>query len=167
MTPFPASATGPASSTPWPSSSAAASAPAASAPRLPSHRALAPSAAAHAATFAPCPPAESEIRAGVSAPRASSELVRTTTSSTRSPSETTLIPYDRLMARGDESRQASGRRSRVRSFVIGGVVGASAVAAGLRRARRRRGRPVQAGLAAFESAPCYRELLERDHRDGP
>jgi hypothetical protein len=70
------------------------------------------------------------------------------------------------MARGDDSREES-RRSRVRSFVIGGVLGASAVAAGLRQARRRRGRPVQTGLAAFESAPCYRELLERERRDGP
>jgi hypothetical protein len=70
------------------------------------------------------------------------------------------------MARGDDPRQES-RRNRVRSFVIGGLVGASAVAAGLRRARRRRGRPVQSGLAAFESAPCYRELLERERRDGP
>jgi hypothetical protein len=26
---------------------------------------------------------------------------------------------------------------------------------------------VQAGLGAFESAPCYRELLERERRDGP
>jgi hypothetical protein len=55
----------------------------------------------------------------------------------------------------------------MRSFVLGGVVGASAVAAAIRRAQRRRGRPVQAGLGAFESAPCYRELLERERRDGP
>lgn len=60
-----------------------------------------------------------------------------------------------------------GRRGRLRSFVLGGVIGASAVAAGLRRARRRRRRPVQAGLAAFEGAPCYRELLERERREGP
>ena len=69
------------------------------------------------------------------------------------------------MAREDEPRE--GRRGRFRSFVLGGVVGASAVAAGLRRARRRRSRPVQAGLGAFESAPCYRELLERERREGP
>lgn len=55
----------------------------------------------------------------------------------------------------------------MRSFVLGSVVGASAVAAALGRARRRRGRPVQAGLGAFESAPCYRELLERERREGP
>ena len=63
--------------------------------------------------------------------------------------------------------QESGGRGRLRSFVLGGVIGASAVAAGLRRARRPRKRPVQAGLAAFEGAPCYRELLERERRDGP
>ena len=71
------------------------------------------------------------------------------------------------MADEDESREVRGRRARTRSFVLGGLVGASAVAAALRRARRRRGRPVQAGLGAFESAPCYRELLESERRDGP
>jgi hypothetical protein len=71
------------------------------------------------------------------------------------------------MADEGESRDMRGRRARTRSFVLGGLVGASAVAAALRRARRRQGRPVQAGLAAFESAPCYRELLERERRDGP
>ncbi len=70
------------------------------------------------------------------------------------------------MAVGDEDGERR-RRDRVRSFVLGGVIGASAVAAGLRRARRRRKRPVQAGLAAFEGAPCYRELLERERREGP
>ena len=71
------------------------------------------------------------------------------------------------MAADDEAHGERGRRDRVRSFVLGGVIGASAVAAGIRRARRRRKRPVQAGLAAFESAPCYRELLERERREGP
>lgn len=57
----------------------------------------------------------------------------------------------------DEER----KRDRVRSFVLGGIVGASAaVAAGRRRQRRRRETP--AGLAAFEGAPCYRESSERD-----
>jgi hypothetical protein len=56
-----------------------------------------------------------------------------------------------------------GRRERMRTFLIGGVVGASAAIAAVnrrRRAQRRRGRP--RGLAAFESAPCYLELLERE-----
>jgi hypothetical protein len=51
----------------------------------------------------------------------------------------------------------------LRTFLLGGLVGASAaIAAGSRRRRvqRRRGRP--RGLAAFESAPCYLELLERE-----
>ena len=77
------------------------------------------------------------------------------------------MAYDRLMARDDELGDGRSRRHRARSFVLGGIVGASAVAAGLRRARRRKRRPVQAGLAAFESAPCYRELLERERREAP
>jgi hypothetical protein len=48
---------------------------------------------------------------------------------------------------------------RLRSFLIGGVVGASAAIAAARRRRRRKRRgPV--GLAAFEGAPCYQETLE-------
>jgi hypothetical protein len=53
------------------------------------------------------------------------------------------------------------KRRSIKSFVLGGLVGASAVAATLDRRRRlqhRRGRP--RGLAAFESAPCYLEYLE-------
>jgi hypothetical protein len=60
-----------------------------------------------------------------------------------------------------------GRRDRLRSFVIGGVVGASAAIATARRSRHRRAsRETPAGLAAFESAPCYRELTDREARDG-
>jgi hypothetical protein len=77
------------------------------------------------------------------------------------------MSYDRVMATDGEAHGERGRRDRLQSFVLGGVIGASAAAAGFRRARRRRKRPVQAGLAAFESAPCYRELLERERRDGP
>ena len=52
---------------------------------------------------------------------------------------------------------------RLRSFVIGGLVGASAVMAAARRRRRRaQRRPV--GLAAFEGAPCYQETLEERER---
>lgn len=54
-----------------------------------------------------------------------------------------------------------GKRDRLRSFVLGGIVGASAaLAAGRRRRRQRPQEP--AGLAAFEGAPCFRELIERD-----
>jgi hypothetical protein len=55
------------------------------------------------------------------------------------------------------------RRGRFRTFVLGSLVGASATIAALdrrRRVQRRRGRP--RGLAAFESAPCYLELLEHE-----
>jgi hypothetical protein len=52
----------------------------------------------------------------------------------------------------------------VRSFVIGSVVGASAAIAAARRLRpaRRERRVTPAGLAAFEDAPCYRELIDRE-----
>ena len=61
------------------------------------------------------------------------------------------------------------RRARVRSFLIGGVVGASAAIATARRRRavvRRRTarRDGPAGLAAFEGAPCYRETVEQEQR---
>jgi len=58
------------------------------------------------------------------------------------------------------------RRGGIRTFLLGGVVGASAVIAAIdrrRRLARRRGRP--RGLAAFESAPCYLELLERERSE--
>jgi hypothetical protein len=59
------------------------------------------------------------------------------------------------------------RFGRARSFLIGGLVGASAALATARRrrevARRRRQRILHpVGLAAFEEAPCYRELLEEE-----
>jgi hypothetical protein len=62
------------------------------------------------------------------------------------------------------------RRRGARTFLLGGLVGASAAIAAVnrrRRLQRRRGRP--RGLAAFESAPCYLELLEqeREKRESP
>ncbi|HVP76114.1 MAG TPA: hypothetical protein VMS63_08840 [Gaiellaceae bacterium] len=62
------------------------------------------------------------------------------------------------------------RRGRARSFLLGGLVGASAAMATARRrrdaARRRRERRLHpAGLAAFEGAPCFQELLDRDERE--
>jgi hypothetical protein len=50
---------------------------------------------------------------------------------------------------------------RLRSFLIGSLVGASAALAAARRKRSRR-RETAPGLAAFEDAPCYRETLERE-----
>jgi hypothetical protein len=54
----------------------------------------------------------------------------------------------------------------MRSFVLGGLLGASAVIATARRRRgaaRRAATP--AGLAAFEDAPCYRETVDKERRD--
>ncbi len=57
------------------------------------------------------------------------------------------------------------RRSRTRSFLIGGVVGASAAIAAARRLRpKQRRRITPAGLAAFEDAPCFREIVELEER---
>jgi len=61
---------------------------------------------------------------------------------------------------------AERRRGRARDFLLGGLVGASAAVATARRRRRLRRRPDErweqpAGLAAFEGAPCYEELLEQ------
>ncbi len=55
------------------------------------------------------------------------------------------------------------RRSRTRSFLVGAALGASAAIAAARRLRPKERRPAgPAGLAAFEEAPCYRELVERE-----
>jgi hypothetical protein len=56
------------------------------------------------------------------------------------------------------------RRGRVSSFVVGGLLGASAALAAARRKRRRAQpqRPVFQGLEAFEGAPCYREVVDKE-----
>jgi hypothetical protein len=53
-------------------------------------------------------------------------------------------------------------RGRLRSFLIGGAVGAAGAIAAARRLRPRPQRQTAAGLAAFESAPCYRETVARE-----
>jgi hypothetical protein len=63
------------------------------------------------------------------------------------------------------------RRSRLRSFALGSVVGIAGTVATARRLRRpsRRPRDAQAGLAAFEDAPCFLEVVEREaqrYREG-
>ena len=71
---------------------------------------------------------------------------------------------------GSARRQRCGsepREPEVRSLVIGGLLGASAAAAARRLRPRRRRRETPAGLGAFESAPCYREVSERRRNDGP
>jgi hypothetical protein len=57
------------------------------------------------------------------------------------------------------------RGRRLRSFLIGGLLGsvAGVAAAGRVRVRARPAkRTTLAGLAAFEQAPCYQELVERE-----
>ena len=55
----------------------------------------------------------------------------------------------------------AGRRARLRSFAIGGAVGVAGAIATARRASRRSRRPRDApgGLAAFEDAPCFLEVV--------
>lgn len=58
-----------------------------------------------------------------------------------------------------------GQSDRLRSFLIGGLLGASAAIATARRRRSRAQRREEPrGLRAFEGAPCYREAVERDER---
>jgi hypothetical protein len=54
------------------------------------------------------------------------------------------------------------RAERLRSFLFGGLIGASAVIAAARRRRRPEAPRHAAGLGAFEDAPCYRETIERE-----
>jgi hypothetical protein len=59
------------------------------------------------------------------------------------------------------------RPRRLRPFLLGGLVGSLAglAAAGRMKVRARpRARETPAGLAAFEQAPCYEELVEREAR---
>jgi len=58
------------------------------------------------------------------------------------------------------------RSARARTFVLGGLVGASAVLAAARRRRGAEKRAPRAGLAAFEDAPCHRELVELERMEG-
>jgi hypothetical protein len=67
-------------------------------------------------------------------------------------------------SRSDRRR---GRRGVVRSFVVGGIVGAAAavVAPRLRKGRPPAARPV-AGLEAFEGAPCWHGDAEHASASG-
>jgi hypothetical protein len=59
----------------------------------------------------------------------------------------------------------SERGRRLRSFLLGGLLGSAAglAAAGRMRVRSRPAkRRTPAGLAAFEQAPCYREVVDRE-----
>jgi hypothetical protein len=60
------------------------------------------------------------------------------------------------------------RGRRFRSFLLGGLVGSAAglAAAGRMRVKSRPARrTTPAGLAAFEQAPCYDEVIERERSD--
>jgi hypothetical protein len=62
------------------------------------------------------------------------------------------------------------RGRRLGSFLVGGLVGSVAglVAAGRMRVKDAPPeRPAADGLAAFEDAPCYRELVERAAAEAP
>jgi hypothetical protein len=57
------------------------------------------------------------------------------------------------------------RGRRLRSFLLGGLLGSAAALAAAGRARvkeRPARRTTPAGLAAFEQAPCYDEVAERE-----
>jgi len=51
--------------------------------------------------------------------------------------------------------------------VVGGLLGASAALAAARRKRRRTPPPRRTpqGLQAFEGAPCYREIIEKEREE--
>ncbi len=60
---------------------------------------------------------------------------------------------------------------RLRSFALGGLVGAAGAIATVRRAstRPRRPRLLPGGLAAFEDAPCFLEIVGEEaqrYREG-
>lgn len=58
--------------------------------------------------------------------------------------------------------------SKLRSFLLGGIVGGVAgVAAGRLSEKRRLARVAPPGLAAFERAPCYQELLDKERERQP
>ena len=67
--------------------------------------------------------------------------------------------------------EVAGRARKLRTFAIGGLVGAAGAVATVRRAsqRSRRPRNSPAGLAAFEDAPCFLELVGEEaqrYREG-
>jgi hypothetical protein len=58
------------------------------------------------------------------------------------------------------------RGKRLRSFLLGGLLGSAAALAAAGRAsvkERPARRTTPAGLAAFEQAPCYDEFVEQEH----
>ena len=67
--------------------------------------------------------------------------------------------------------EGTGRGSKLRSFAIGGLFGAAGAIATVRRSSHRSRRPRNApgGLAAFEDAPCFLEIVGEEaqrYREG-
>jgi hypothetical protein len=62
-----------------------------------------------------------------------------------------------------------GTGGKVRSFLLGGLVGGVVALAAERLTARRPAarRPGPPGLAAFEQAPCYKEAVERQRGERP
>ena len=62
------------------------------------------------------------------------------------------------------------KRGPLRSFALGGIVGAAgAITARRLRTPSRRPKDAPAGLAAFEDAPCFLEVVQdeaKSYRDG-
>jgi hypothetical protein len=58
------------------------------------------------------------------------------------------------------------QRSPLRSFALGGLVGAAGAIAAVRRLRppSQGSRNAPAGLAAFEDAPCFLEIVEQEEK---
>jgi hypothetical protein len=71
----------------------------------------------------------------------------------------------------DRRPDSASRRTRLRSFAIGSLVGAVGAIATARRSslRPRRPRNAPGGLAAFEDAPCFLEIVGEEaqrYREG-
>ena len=68
--------------------------------------------------------------------------------------------------------EGPGRGGKLRSFAIGGLVGAAGAIAAVRRSPHRsprRPRNAPGGLAAFEDAPCFLEVVGEEaqrYREG-
>jgi hypothetical protein len=58
-------------------------------------------------------------------------------------------------------------RNRLKTFLLGGLVGASAVLAAARRRPSAVRTTPRRGLSAFEDAPCFREQAVRDASSRP
>ncbi len=73
----------------------------------------------------------------------------------------------RVSPGGSYTLAVDERRGTLRSFLIGGLLGGAAglAASGRMKVRRRPQRTTLQGLAAFEQAPCYRELGDRETTD--